>query len=234
MATKKRSDDQSAMRVVSNQQDGLARISYAHVFKPTSVAPDKPDTLKYSVVLCIPKKNKGLYIKLKKAKQAAIEWGIENTKEWGGAKPLKKFQDDVIKDGDEDFDLDKNPEYKGCWIISAKSDRKPGVIGKDKEELTTDDEFYSGCFARFDIKFFPYGKVGKGISVQLNNLQKIKDGERLAGKVQSADEAFEDDWEDDDDDTDEAPVNKKKPVKKKRPRDEDEDDDDDLLDEDDD
>jgi len=189
----KRADDQLLQKVIG----GPARISYAHVFKPTSVHPDKPDTLKYSCVLMIPKTNKALVSQIKKAIQAATENGIETVKAWKGVKP-KKFTN-PLRDGDEDFD--NNPEYEGHWIISAKSDRKPGIIDKDKEPLTTDDEFYSGVHARFSIKFYPYGTAGNnGIGVQLNHLQKVKDGERLGGSRSTADEDFEDDWEDDDED----------------------------------
>lgn len=191
MITKKVEKENPAGKVVG----GPARASYAHVFKPTSVSKDKPDTLKYSVALMIPKSNKALYAELKKAQEDSIQWGIDNIKEWGGKKPNNMRL--ALKNGDVDFDLDKNPEYAGHWVVSARSDRKPVIINLEKEPLTTDDEFYSGCWTRFSIKFFAYGKIGKGVSVQLNHLQKVKDAKRFGTQVASADEDFSDDWDDD-------------------------------------
>lgn len=198
MATTKKTakKEQPETKVVSSVP---ARISYAHVFKPTSVHPDKPDTLKYSCVLMIPKKEKALMNEIKRAIQAATENGIETVKAWKGVKP-KRFTN-PLRDGDEVAEEGKNPEYAGHWLLSPKSDRRPGIIDKDKEPLTSDDDFYSGVWARFSIKFYPYGTAGNnGIGVQLNHLQKVKDGERFGVNIASADEDFEDDWEDDDDD----------------------------------
>lgn len=194
MATKKATDQGNPTKVVG----GVVRISYAHVFKPTSVHPDKPDTLKYSAVLLIPKSNKELVKILKSAMNAAVEIGIET--KWGNKKPANLKL--PLRDGDSEADLDKNPEYAGHYFISAKSDTKPGIVDKEKEPLTSDDEFYSGCFARFSIKFYPFNTAGnKGVGVQLNHLQKVKDGERLGGRA-SVDEDFSDDWKDEEEDDD--------------------------------
>lgn len=171
---------------------GAARISYAHVFKPTSVHPDKPETLKYSVVLLIPKDNKALVAQLKKAIEAAKELGAET--KWKNTKKVANLKL-PLRDGD----LEDKPEYEGHWFISAKSDTKPGIVDKDMNPLTTEDEFYSGCFARFSIKFYPFNTAGNiGVGTQLYHLQKVKDGERLGGRA-SADEDFSEEWADDDD-----------------------------------
>lgn len=192
MVTQKRSDDGKQVTKVIG---GPARISYAHVFKPTSVHPDKPDTLKYSVALLIPKSNKELLKALKLAINAAMEIGIEKFPKWKGKKPTDLKM--PLRDGDE---LDDKPEYEGHFYLSAKSDTKPGIVDKDREPLTSEDEFYSGCWARFSIKFYPFDTAGnRGIGVQLNHLQKVKDGERLGGRA-SVDEDFEDEWTDDEDD----------------------------------
>jgi hypothetical protein len=49
------------------------------------------------------------------------------------------------------------------------------------------DEFYSGCYGRAAIEFFPYNMEGsKGIACGLGNVQKLEDGERLGGGGVSA------------------------------------------------
>lgn len=206
---------------------GLFRASYAHVFKPAAIHKDKPDEKKYSIVLMVPKSNAALVKLVLKAEKEALEAGKEK---WGGKLPPASKMKMAVKDGDEDIDLDKNPEYADHYIFTAKSERKPTVIDAQNEPLTDDEDFYSGCMTEASVKFFAYNHPvgGKGITVQLNSLRKIKDGKRLGAEVASADEDFNYDWEDDDIDldTDEAPVSKKKPLKKKRVVEDDEDDDD--------
>ena len=43
------------------------------------------------------------------------------------------------------------------------------------------DEFYSGCYGRASINFYAFNVSSKGIAAGLNNLQKLEDGEMLAG-----------------------------------------------------
>jgi hypothetical protein len=48
-------------------------------------------------------------------------------------------------------------------------------------------EFYSGCFGRASVTFYPYNASGsKGIACGLNNIQKLEDGERLGGGSSAA------------------------------------------------
>ena len=66
----------------------------------------------------------------------------------------------------------------------------------DLNPIMDKDEFYSGCYGRASINFYPFDAAGnKGIAVGLNNLQKMEDGERLAGGSSA-----EDDFGSDEDD----------------------------------
>ena len=51
------------------------------------------------------------------------------------------------------------------------------------------DEFYSGCYGRASINFYAFNVSSKGIAAGLNNLQKLEDGEMLAGGL-TAEEDF--------------------------------------------
>ena len=80
--------------------------------------------------------------------------------------------------------------------------QKPGIIDAAKKAITDEDEFYSGCYGRASLNFFPYNASGnKGVAAGLNNLQKIKDGDPLSGR-QSAEADFDDDFGVEDDDVD--------------------------------
>lgn len=170
---------------------GLVRFSYVHVFKAESVG--ETDEPKFSVSLIIPKSDKETIAKIK----AAIEVAKENgkTSKFGGKIPagLKT----PLRDGDEDRPDDE--AYANSYFINASTLQRPGVIDAAKKPITDETEFYSGCYGRASLAFFPFNVNGnKGIAAGLNNLQKLKDGESLGGR-QSAEADFDDDFTDDDD-----------------------------------
>ena len=88
------------------------------------------------------------------------------------------------------------------YFLNANSTQKPGIVDRDLNEILDPDEVYSGCWGRASINFFPYNSNGnKGVGVGLNNIQKLKDGERLGGARASAEDDFGgDDFEDDEED----------------------------------
>lgn len=173
---------------------GLVRFSYVHVFKPQSVG--ETDEPKYSVSLIIPKSDTVTLAKINAAVNAAKEQG--KTSKWGGKIPggLKT----PLRDGDDERPDDE--AYADSYFINCSSLQKPGIIDAAKKAITDEDEFYSGCYGRASLNFFPYNASGnKGVAAGLNNLQKIKDGDPLSGR-QSAEADFDDDFDVEDDDVD--------------------------------
>ena len=97
------------------------------------------------------------------------------------------------------FLLMDQEEYENCYFLNASSNQKPGIIDADKNEIMDQSEFYSGCYGRASLNFFAFNQAGnRGIGVGLNNVQKLADGEPLAGRNRAEDD-FDDDIEDDDD-----------------------------------
>lgn len=171
---------------------GKVRLSYVHVFKPTSVGDDGNE--KYSVSVIIPKEDKELIRKINAAVDAAIEAG-KNSK-FGGKIPtnLKK----PLRDGDVDREEDE--AYQNAYFINATSSTKPGVVDRNLQPILDADEVYSGCYGRVSINFFAFNTNGnKGIAAGLNNIQKLADGEPLGGRT-SPESDFGDDFVDDEDD----------------------------------
>ena len=82
-------------------------------------------------------------------------------------------------------------------FINANSQRKPSIVDKDLNPIMTQEEFYSGCYGRASINFYAFNVQSKGVAAGLNNLQKLEDGEMLAGGS-TADEDFGGDnaWDD--------------------------------------
>lgn len=175
-------------KVITNK----VRFSYVHVFEPWHGDND-PERAKYQAVLLIPKDDKETLDFCKQAIENAKAIGRD--KKWGGKIP--KNLDIGIRDGDEK-DLEESPEYEGCYYVSAKSSSKPAVVDAFRAPITNTEDFYSGCYGRASIVFYPYKASGNvGIGVGLNNVQKLQDGDPLGGRKASADVDFDDDYADD-------------------------------------
>lgn len=162
---------------------GKVRFSYANVFEPKSINDSEP---KYSVSLLIPKDDKKTLGKIEDAVEAAIEAG-KNSK-FGGKVPKNLKM--PLRDGD----LEKDDEvYENHYFVNASAKSKPGIVDENRDEIMSNSEFYSGCYGRASINFYAFNAGGsKGIACGLNNLQKLEDGQPLAGKA-SAEEDFADD-----------------------------------------
>lgn len=161
---------------------GKVRFSYANVFEPTAM--NEGDALKYNVCILIPKEDTKTLEKIDKAIKAAIELGKSKLANSQGKIPSNiKLP---LRDGDEERSDD--PAFEGMYFLNANSSRKPNVVDKDLNPILDKDEFYSGCYGRASINFYAFNVSSKGIACGLNNLQKLSDGERLAGGSSAEDD----------------------------------------------
>ena len=156
---------------------GKVRFSYANVFVPK--ASEENGTLKYSVSILIPKSDTEGVAKLQKAFE---DCKAGNAAFFGGSVPK------MLKGGLRDGDVEKDDEaYAGHFFINANSVQKPDIVNVNRESLFDQSEFYSGCYGRASLTFYPYNAKGsKGIACGLNNLQKLEDGEKLGGGSSAA------------------------------------------------
>lgn len=170
---------------------GKVRFSYLHVFEPWSM--DDGQEKKYTVSLLIKKDDKATLDKINKAINAAKEFAKAK---YGGKLPAK-FK---LPLNDGDIERPEDEAYAGCYFVNANCKTKPGVVDRDCNPILDQDEIYSGCYGRASITFYPFEVSGnKGIACGLNNVQKLKDGEPLGGRV-AAEVDFADGYEDDEDD----------------------------------
>lgn len=175
--------EKSATRVVT----GKVRLSYVHLFEAYSNKPDQE--ARYSVTILIPKSDKVTLGKIKAAQAQAAEDG--KTKAFGGTVP--KNLKTTLHDGDEEADLDRNPEYAGHMYMAMSSKTRPGVVDQDLNPVLDSTQVYSGCFARVSINAFAYNTSGnRGISFGLNNVQFLEDGEPLGGRTRAEDDFADD------------------------------------------
>lgn len=163
---------------------GLVRFSYAHLFEPSSV--EEGGEKKYSLSIIIPKSDKQTIAKIKAAIEAAKEQG--KTSKFKGKIPANLKL--PLRDGDTEREDDD--AYKGSYFINCSSKQKPGLVDKDLNPILDQADLYSGCFGRVSINFYPFDVSGnKGIACGLNNVQKLKDGDPLAGRSKAEDDFAE-------------------------------------------
>ena len=166
--------------------------SYAFVWKPQpSMNPGQEP--KYSITLLVDKK-----ADLKELKRACLQVARDKFGEQTDAMIKKGKINMPFRDGDEeraDDDL-----YAGKIFFSAKSSNPPKVVDRRVVPIDDETDFYSGCICRLSVNPFTYDVNGnKGVAFGLQNVQKLKDGERIGGRSRP-EEDFDDQGDDDEDD----------------------------------
>jgi hypothetical protein len=167
----------------------LVRFSYLNAFEAKA---NPSGDLKFSASILIPKTDVAGIKVIQAAINEAVQKGLDGNK-------FTKAQISglrlPLRDGDAEFESGtRGAEYKGCFFLNSSSSNKPGVVkaqaGGPPVPIFDPEDFYSGCYGRADINFFPYNQAGnRGIGVGLNNLMLTKEGERLDGR-QKAEDAF--------------------------------------------
>lgn len=165
-------------KVVTNK----VRLSYAHLFEAKSI---NGGDAKFSVSLLIPKTDKET---IKLINEAIAEAKEAGKGKWGGKVP--KVLKEPLRDGDEEREDDE--VYAGHYFINASSKNTPGLVNQLMKGITSEDELYSGCYARVSINFYAFDANGnRGIACGLNCVQKLADGERLGGAFTNPSTEFE-------------------------------------------
>lgn len=154
---------------------GKVRFCYVNVFEPTAM--NEGETPKYNICVLIPKGDEATIAKINAAINAAKEAGKAKIADKNGRIPANLKL--PLRDGD--IERPDDPAFEGMYFINANSMRKPSIVDRDLNPIMSKDEFYSGCYGRASINFYAFNVSSKGIAAGLNNLQKLEDGEMLAG-----------------------------------------------------
>lgn len=170
---------------------GKVRFCYVNVFEPTAM--NEGETPKYNICVLIPKDDTKTVNAIKKAIEAAKIAGKAKLADKNGKIPSTIKV--PLRDGDEERSDD--PAFENMYFVNANSQRKPTVVDRELNPIMDKDEFYSGCYGRASLNFYAFNVQLKGIAVGLQNLQKLADGEMLAGGS-TAEEDFggENEWDD--------------------------------------
>ena len=163
------------------------RFSYLNVFTPST--PRGATVPKYSVSILIPKEDAGQITMINQMIDAAIQDGVAKNKFTIDQTQKKSFRR-PLRDGDEEAESgDRGPEYRGFVFLNANNADRPGVVDENRQPIVDSSTFYSGCWGHVHVSFFPYNNVSLGVGVGLNHIMKVREDERLDGRV-SVDDAF--------------------------------------------
>lgn len=124
---------------------------------------------------------------LSKLKQAMVQ-AAKN--EFGADVDLKTLDLKRIIDGDSlNAKGEPRPEYyKGQWVVKAATRLKaPGVVDSKLNKILDPSEIYSGVYANVNVTVKAYAQPNTGVTLYLNHVQKVKDGEPIAGGPQVKD-----------------------------------------------
>ena len=77
---------------------------------------------------------------------------------------------------------------EGSTFFNATSKYKPQVVDGNLQEILDYETVYAGAIVLASVTAFGYDNVQKGVSFALNNVQFLRDGDRLDNRVSASDE----------------------------------------------
>lgn len=172
----------------------LAVLSYPHLAAPQASqdgkAPKYSATLIFTPETLADAKEKALFEQMQKAAIAAIE------AKWPG-KADALLKSETFKKGFR-RDAESKGYPAGSIFVNVRSSQQPGIVyahaGADgkPEKMAQEDiktKMYPGVIVRGSLAAFAYDNNGnKGVSFGLNNLQLVRNGERMDGRTAAENE----------------------------------------------
>jgi uncharacterized membrane protein YgcG len=148
------------------------RLSHPHLWVATTFKGDKNARPKYQASFIVdPQENK----KAHDAIWDAID-GVQDAK-WEDSEYCELAKLPYV-DGDKKNKKKFREEYKGMFILTAKNDRRPQVLDRDKTPLTKDDPIpYAGCFVDALVRIYALdNEWGERVNCSLEIVRFHKDG----------------------------------------------------------
>jgi len=142
------------------------RLSFPALWQPR-VGPDANSKPSYQASFILDKKANAADIE----KVRAVIAGIVK-ESFKGKQPPKI----CLRDGSEKPDVDGYGD--GVMFISARSDKKPEVVGRTMAKIIeSDNKVYAGCVVNATVRLWAQdNNYGKRINAQLRAIQFVRDG----------------------------------------------------------
>lgn len=151
------------------------RGAFVSVFKATAMK-GQPDAAKKYSIRAVFAPGADLSALKQAAKEAAAE-------KWGDKIP--KVMRNPFRTNDELENPLVGVEDDAVVVtFSANEDRRPGVVDANLQDIIDEAECYSGAYYRAQVRAFAYETAGnKGVAFGLQNVQKLRDGEPMGGRM---------------------------------------------------
>jgi len=161
------------------------RGAFMSVFHPESPMDGSSGEPKYQVMMLFDEK----HVDISELKNLVDLVGREKF----GARWEKISKDPSFKNPFRDGDLVEWEGFAGMKFAKASSNYAPGIIDSSRVTISDGDVpgAYSGAYYRATIGAYAYDNASRGVSFQLNNLQKLSDGEPFGGSRVEAEDEFD-------------------------------------------
>lgn len=164
-------------------------LLYPHLFKPHQI-PGTDGEAKYSTVVLLPKGYDLSRLQAIMLTAAQNKWG-DNAKELLIRKALKtplRSQAEMALNGKVGFS-----DEDGALFFNASSQSQPGVVDGQRQPILEQELIYSGVIANVQVSCFAWQHAtgGKGLSFDLLNVQRVKDGPKLANAKPDPSKVFD-------------------------------------------
>lgn len=127
---------------------------------------------KYEVTIAFDKEESPeLYKAIMEALHQAEETGKSNL--WGGEVPSNLHRCLRAK---AEYDDKGNALESNTYYLTARSDFEPKHFDASRKRLTSENEFFPGCYVRIQVEFYPWYRTDEeksGISASLYVVQKL-------------------------------------------------------------
>lgn len=127
---------------------------------------------KYEVTIAFDKEESPeLYKAIMEALHQAEETGKSNL--WGGEVPSNLHRCLRAK---AEYDDKGNALESNTYYLTARSDFEPKHFDASRKRLTSENEFFPGCYVRIQVEFYPWCRTNEeksGISASLYVVQKL-------------------------------------------------------------
>lgn len=157
------------------------RGSYVNLVKPRAQKQDDGTMSdpKYGLLIAL-KKDDPKTVPFLKQLMAAIQATSAAVHGVAGGIPKEKLKHYPIKDGK----TMEGEQFEDFYVIRASSKSKPDCIDKTGRQLISDEDLYSGAVYMACIAPFAWSneRGGKGVSIGLNSVLKVRDDEKFGNK----------------------------------------------------
>lgn len=155
----------------------VARLAFPHLFEKDMREISGKVVDKYTATLLFPK-DTDLSALMALAKKALVEKWPDPDKRPAGLKT--PFRDGNVDGRGSDGEIWNG--FENTVFIRISSKFRPGIVDQKVNPIIDPERIYSGCYVLAQVHAYAYDNMGnRGVSFGLNNIQFVKDGERLGG-----------------------------------------------------